>query len=484
MSSSAVDLKNVQGDILIGFPKKAERFFFFEIKHDVRAFRAGLHELVPLITTSEDVNSGREQIAKHRQHNPNWLPIAFTNIAFSAKGIEKLGLNASEAQDAGFTSGMLPDAQQLGDAGKLSSDGKFDPSWAPEFKQGNIDGVILVAGDSQNSVDKALTKALSVLRNTVSEVINIFGHSRPGKEDGHEHFGFEDGLSNPAVDGITKDLSTQGPVDQGVILIGRKGDSVTGRPSWALDGSFLAFRYLQQLVPEFNNFLKLNATRVNDPSINTAELLGARLTGRWKSGAPIQVTPLKDDPKLAADPNRNNVFTFDKNSQERCPFAAHVRKMNPRGDFDGVEGVPDPKAAISTHRVIRRGIQYGPETTDHENQQNKTEKDRGLLFVCYQSNLTNGFQFLQKSWANHADFPLQKQQLPGLDPLIGQVVDADNIGVRTMTGADPANTAATLDMGIQTWVVPKGGEYFFSPSIAVLKDTFAVKPQTGTSQEL
>lgn len=111
---------------------------------------------------------------------------------------------------------MLPDAKDLGDAGKLSSDGKsFDPSWTREFKDGHIDGVILVAGDSQDSVDKALSKALSVLRHTVSEVINMFGHSRPGKEDGHEHFGFEDGISNPAVDGITKDLSTQGPVDQG-----------------------------------------------------------------------------------------------------------------------------------------------------------------------------------------------------------------------------------------------------------------------------
>lgn len=111
---------------------------------------------------------------------------------------------------------MLPDAKSLGDAGKVSSDGKtFDPSWTPEFKRGNIDGVLLIAGDSQQSVDQALSKALSALRHTVSEVINMFGHVRPGKEEGHEHFGFEDGLSNPAVDGITKDLSQQGPVDQG-----------------------------------------------------------------------------------------------------------------------------------------------------------------------------------------------------------------------------------------------------------------------------
>lgn len=42
-----------------------------------------------------------------------------------------------------------------------------------------------------------------------------------------------------------------------------------------------------------------------------------------------------------------------------------------------------------------------------------------------------------------------------------------------MTGADPNNTATSLDLGFQTWVVPKGGEYFFVPSISVLRDDFA-----------
>lgn len=37
----------------------------------------------------------------------------------------------------------------------------------------------------------------------------------------------------------------------GEILVGETGDSVT-RPAWAKDGSFLVFRQLKQLVPEFN----------------------------------------------------------------------------------------------------------------------------------------------------------------------------------------------------------------------------------------
>jgi len=37
-----------------------------------------------------------------------------------------------------------------------------------------------------------------------------------------------------------------------IIFHGRKGDTITSRPSWTLDGTFLAFRYLSQLVPEFH----------------------------------------------------------------------------------------------------------------------------------------------------------------------------------------------------------------------------------------
>lgn len=42
-----------------------------------------------------------------------------------------------------------------------------------------------------------------------------------------------------------------------------------------------------------------------------------------------------------------------------------------------------------------------------------------------------------------------------------------------MSGADPGDAASTLDLGFQKWVVAKGGEYFFSPSIPVLRDVFA-----------
>lgn len=67
------------------------------------------------------------------------------------------------------------------------------------------------------------------------------------------------------------------PIDPGVVLIGEQGDAVTGRPDWAKDSSFLVFRKLQQLVPEFNEFLAKNP--IPDQDLTPAQ--GSELLGGY-----------------------------------------------------------------------------------------------------------------------------------------------------------------------------------------------------------
>ncbi|KAH8901107.1 hypothetical protein GQ53DRAFT_631083 [Thozetella sp. PMI_491] len=108
-----------------------------------------------------------------------------------------------------------------------------------------------------------------------------------------------------------------------VIFLGRDGDpNQAQRPAWVLDGTFLAFRLLQQRILKCNDdiFLFQNAPQINDPAVSGSELLGARFTGRWKSGAPIALTPLHGDVSLACDKLRNNKFNYDPTSQDACPF--------------------------------------------------------------------------------------------------------------------------------------------------------------------
>ncbi|KAI0706756.1 hypothetical protein C8T65DRAFT_651892 [Cerioporus squamosus] len=461
------DPANVQGDILAGLPKK--------IDDDVQAFRQRLKLLIPLITTTPQVQDDRAKIAASKkaakeQGKPVPLvKLSGINIAFSHSGLVKLGIT-DDLGDAAFTKGQFADAATLGDPGSTDAKNNFIPNWIPAFKN-PIHGVVLVSGDSELTVTatQAIVNGIFNIgahNATMHEILTIKGKVRPNAESGHEHFGFLDGISQPAVNGFdTKPNPGQETVGQGVILCGRDKDVVAGtttpivRPPWALDGSFLALRYLFQLVPEFDTFLKNNA-------IN--ELLGARLVGRWKSGAPIDVFPLQDNPTAGDDPLQNNNFRYDfpddPHTQDRCPFAAHTRKTNPRADLE------DLGFSTENRRIIRRGVQFGPEVTPEEAKLGKTKFGRGLIFAAYQSNIVNGFQFIQQSWANTPGFPIRKDPIvPGFDPIIGQQSD---LAIRTLSGTDPNNQGANLSLPTE-WVVPKGGEYFFSPSISALRSKFA-----------
>lgn len=223
-----------------------------------------------------------------------------------------MGITDNIGDDA-FDAGMLAGAQNLGDRGIITSQNKFSPSWDPAFKQ-EIHGVILFTGDSHETIHANLKQVKKIFLvgqsdAIIYQILSLTGDVRPGSEKGHEQFvscysshivsiadasfsfGFLDGVSQPAVQGVdTKPNPGQETIPQGIILLGRQGDdigtnvlNVKTRPSWAVDGSFLAFRYQFQLVPEFNFFLESNPIPGLPPK-QGSDLLGARLVGRWKSG--------------------------------------------------------------------------------------------------------------------------------------------------------------------------------------------------------
>lgn len=111
--------------------------------------------------------------------------------------------------------------------------------------------------------------------------------------------------------------------------------------------------------------------------------------------------------------------------------------------------------------------------TDEERANNASdpaeENERGLAFVAYQSRIDFGFQFIQTRWANTETFPPGKLSTPGFDAIIG----ANHGQSRTMGGYDVDDTTRELTL-LQDFVVSKGGEYFFSPSIEALRDVISV----------
>ncbi|KAK7023050.1 Dye-decolorizing peroxidase [Favolaschia claudopus] len=450
-----LDTDNIQADILAGMHKNKELFFFFHI-NDPATFKTKLaSNILPLITSTTEILSNTTQ------------PITAVNIAFSHTGLVALGVN-DDLGDPDFVAGQFNETGTIGDNPSL---------WDPAFAGTNIHGVFLLASDTVDNINTQLASLQSILGTSITENHRLQGASRPGDQEGHEHFGFMDGIAQPAVNRFTSPvLPGQTPVDGGTFLLGGDWDPVDGVPartSWAKDGSFLVFRQLQQLVPEFNKFLTDNPLDVDTLTPEQgSELLGARMVGRWKSGAPIFLSPTHDDPDLANDKFRNNNFTYLVESnpepgtenhfnQTNCPFGAHIRKVHPRGDLD--------PSVENSHFIIRSSIPYGPEVTSAEASSSTTSVDRGLAFVSYQSNINNGFVFLQSIWINSIGFPFGKvDPTIGVDPIIGTVGG----GPKNISGLDPAvfylnQSDPVHDVVIpRDFVVSRGGEYMFAPSIS------------------
>ncbi|KAI0701297.1 peroxidase [Cytidiella melzeri] len=462
-SAGTVDglpVDNIQGDIFVGMRKLQERFLFFQV-NNATAFKSVLRTYAVA-----NITSAAQLLAE-----PSSQPLTFVNVGFSQTGATALGVT-DDLGDSFFSAGQFADAESLGDDTSI---------WEDVFKGTSIHGVFLLGSSEASSTLSALkihvltSFQASFIAEYESDLETLFGSSwtvlyalsaaaRPGAEAGHEHFGFVDGISNPALDGFGTPLPGQAVVDPGVILTGESGDATT-RPSWALDGSFMVFRKLQQLVPEFNKWTLDNALQNNASTLTVqegADLLGARMFGRWKSGAPTDLAPEVDDPTLGADPERNNNFNFTHpgsdltSDQSYCPFSAHIRKTNPRADLFGLD---------TALHAIRAGTPYGPEVTDAESSSNVSTIDRGLAFVEYQSIIANGFRRQQAIWANAPAFPPDKTLNAGLDAIIGQG------SARISVGLNEDNQ--TESYSVATFVVPTGGEYFFLPSISAVIGTFA-----------
>lgn len=148
-------------------------------------------------------------------------------------------------------------------------------------------------------------------------------------------------------------------------------------------------------------------------------------------------------------------------------IGAHIRKTNPRGDQP-----PSGRSSVSSHRILRRGIPYGPEISENPT------AERGLLFACYQSSLNSGFDFIQQAWANN---PFFRFPGGGVDAVMGQSSE-ETVGMKGLFPQD-ANRELQLP-GKNRFVVARGGEYFFSPSIGALTGVLSnvVAPASGAEQ--
>lgn len=110
-----------------------------------------------------------------------------------------------------------------------------------------------------------------------------FGKVRPGNDRGHEHFGFLDGFSQPALAGLGLPFPGQRLVDAGRFVFGYPNAPTA--PEWMNNGSFMVLHRLAQLVPEFESTLGSEGDRLEMDAECSAH-------GSWGGGGAAFRSPI------------------------------------------------------------------------------------------------------------------------------------------------------------------------------------------------
>jgi Dyp-type peroxidase family len=238
-------------------------------------------------------------------------------------------------------------------------------------------------------------------------------------------------------------------------------DDVAGTENKDLgrNGTYFVLRQLKEDVNGFWNFLN-EKSKNEDGSLNAEEStkIAAKMMGRWPSGAPLVKFPDKD-PGGLSDDNDFNYIETDKLGM-KCPFGSHIRRTNPRDNFEET-GPSESLKLTRKHRIMRRVRSYGETFTGSAT--HHTPKDEvGILFGCFVADISRQFEFIQYTWANYPKF---KQLYSDPDPFIGvRENPADGMEQQFTIPQETANKYIT---GLKNFVTVKGGAYFFFPSVNV-----------------
>jgi Dyp-type peroxidase family len=499
--------REIQGNVIPGFNKDHVRLLFLRFD-DPDAAKRWIRQIYPYVATAREVWDFNRlfKLTKSRRGFEGTVKATWVNVAFSYGGLKKLvGEKVNQFADEAFRD----------TASRSGAD------WVVGRPGGEVDVVVIIAADDPVDLDAAtrlVRDDIYARDRDITGVHVVFeqgGAKRQGAMRDREHFGWSDGVSQPGLRGrfseAPEDVLTRRESDDpnqglpgqdliwpGEFVFGYSGqhrhkpveaegpDSLKSRgkwaaPSWAKNGSYLVFRRLRQDVGAFHRFLYEEGRRHGV----RPEAFGARLVGRWPGGAPLVLTPITDDPALGGDKQANNDFEFGPADDDEgrkvprdpdgrlCPFSAHIRKTYPRdetvapGDLNPYRDLrPEEtlnESDTQTHRLLRRGIPYGPSSDSTPEKPVDDAIDRGLLFMAYMTSIEEQFEFVSRRWLNDADF---KRPATGVDPILGQVAGTDKRGsIKTVL----PNQANIVEIGLEEWVATTGGGYFFAPSISALQ---------------
>ncbi len=520
-------MSEIQGIVVPGFLKPHQTLVGVcfppgrSAMREVKSFLQSL-EVSTAEKTLKDRRDHRERAAGRKRRLAPESSV-LQSVAFSFSGLGKLGAEAEDIPSAAFKHGLAARSALLGDP--VTGDGS-PAKWKVGGPQTELDALIVVAGNDRDWVSYRADELMNRARSAgLSIAYCENGDVRPDLP-GHEHFGFDDGISQPGIRGRASnradDFITERRIAPqqlpesllfaypgrdlvwpGTFVLGQAGASpdplIAGAPTpavppWTANGSFLVFRRLVQDVGLFWRTMRTLAQELSRrpgfEGINE-DWLAARIVGRWPSGAPVNRVPHRDLPALGGNPEANNNFRFDSNSRKlelvsgfkdefpmstadpiglTCPWAAHIRKTNTRDSASDTGG----RESTYLRRLLRIGVPFGPPLHDRfaTAKEDPSFGNRGLLFLSIQASIEEQFEFLTARWMGD---PSRPKTPAGHDVLVGQN-DAIGEGRErrcVIFGAQGQQAEIRI---VEQWITPTGGGYFFVPSISKLRKILGGRP--------
>ena len=458
------DLPDIQGFIVHGYNMPKVRHFVLTIG-DVKAALSFLSDLTS--------GSGLLSITSAARWPPGMKPEYALQIGLTAQGLQALNLpaaavNFNASNFSSFLGGAVAAAKTVWDIGPN------DPSnWVTKLNRDNANlahillSLYTFTPEARNEFSTKLTEMFTPVipppgapgHDVLEWDVDPFIEYDPDTKEKYRviHFGYTDGISEPVIDEVNLPplRPQQLPYVPAWQFVLRGGDPPTYNlpQPWQLgqNGSFSAFRILEQDVVGFDAFLKADG---RDDAAQ--ELLASKLCGRWRNGNPVVVRPDVPGPRLSDNEMKDFDYGTD-NVGQPCPYSSHTRRTNSRGGPLVV-----PVGDKIDHRIMRRADAYGPLYTGTDD-----GKPRGLAghFMC--AMLDDQFEFLMSQWVNNATFA-GGNALPGIDPLLGNVGNVPNVPNEN-TFTYWVNNKPVQVPNLSRFVTTRGGLYLFLPSITAIK---------------
>jgi Dyp-type peroxidase family len=431
-----LELEDIQHFLLTRPPAMAARYAFV-------TFRQAAQGHAWLTGLTEKVTSG-QSVQAEGDAGTRWVTVAFTWNGLRALGVDEASLATFPEE---FQQGMAARAEILGDTGANHPD-----HWVGGLASPDLHAIVILFARDVPERKRSVAAYEKYARqfDGVKLLSALDLDLTPPVGYAHDHFGYRDRLSQPVIEG-TGEVPTPGsgtPLKPGEFFLGYPDED--GPPTrlpqpevLSRNGSFLAYRRLKEHVGAFRDFLRENGATTEEQ-----ELIAAKLMGRWRSGAPLVLSPDKDDPELAADAQRNNDFNYAKMDPHgyAVPLGAHIRRMNPR----------DTAANMNRRRMIRRGATYGsplPEGAPEDG------VERGIAAFIGCASLIRQFEFAQNVWINDRNFHELGNER---DPIIGH---QDG----TLEFKIPKRPIRKRITGLPAFTTVRGGAYFFLPGLKALR---------------